>query len=148
MTLSLEDFLRTELPDRQKRLGAIEKTILEVLGTFAKLFDEQTKAWPYTIWEGRPPSVPTDKLSQSTNAMVLFMLKAFVGGLEGRDWTHLALVTPLLGKTSRWLESQQDAADSPVSAEIVKQLRQTAEATTKTLVEQVAKENRTKSKTF
>jgi hypothetical protein len=133
MIASLEEFLRAELPDRQKRLDAIRGTIGEVLASFGNMFDATRKQWPYKVSESHPAEAL--KLSHSTNAMVLFMLRIMNGSLIPEAWDRVALIPPLLARAGQGFGLSKSLTDA-------------MEATKTTLTQALEKDARTSSGTF
>lgn len=97
MAKTFEEFVRSDLPRRLRRIERIELAVSHVLESFHKLYDIAEKRWPYEVEHQATPSSPGR--SDSTNAMVQFMLSVFTRS-PGRT-RSAGLVTPLLGRVHR-----------------------------------------------
>ena len=124
MPLQLEEYLRTELPARKAEIVQIGETAGVVLRNFHLAFDHSKKAWPYRIDRDTTPSAAeSDKYSFSTNAMVLFALKALLGDYEDSiraiagsgprlNWSsgQIGLLTPMLARPDKDLIVERPGA--------------------------------------
>lgn len=111
MPTSLEDYLHLHLPSRTAELSEIRSVARSVLTTFHNAFDAKKRAWPYRVDDEQAPIVT--KYSYSTNAMVLFAMRALCGTFAGREGLSFSsgkpgLLTPLLAKPDRDLLAGAD----------------------------------------
>lgn len=108
--MTLDEYLREVLPQRQRESDTISLVGLDVISTFCRAYDAQRKAFPYEVRSCAAVAAP-EKYSYSTNAMVLFALGILFG--RGRDvtWEHAGLRTPLL--SGRPLVSSRETASVP-----------------------------------
>lgn len=119
MPLTLEDYLRTELPPQTAELDQIVATATSVLSTFHLAFDTTQQWWPYRVDAGQSPHA--DSFSFSTNAMVLFALRAIFGDFATRTGVGFStgtpgLLTQLLARFDPGLVSDPNASDIGVDA--------------------------------
>jgi|GEM_PF-1991290 len=109
--LTLEGFVKNELPGALREISEIESVLDETLEDFKLCWSHKAKCWPYSVVHDTDPSLTDSNRSHSTNAMVLFMLETLVSGRNETSPTSrltMGLRTPLLVRASKYLRSHRD----------------------------------------
>ncbi len=110
MAVLLEDYVRNQMPARKSEIEQIGETAGAVFNSFSLAFDHVRNAWPYRLDRDQRPAA-ADKYSFSTNAMVLFALRALLGDFQSSvvaiagaepllRWSsgNVGLLTPMLAR--------------------------------------------------
>lgn len=141
--MTLEDFLRTDVPLRKARLRQLEAVTLAALEGYTATFDDKQSAWPYKLRANEKPRAP-GALSFSTTAMNLLASNALLGRLSESAKLAPCLPSPLVAS----LQLEQLTSDKSRALAIRNHLTAISAKATKRYLRELKARGGTSSKTF